>query len=209
MAEQGPCKPTPTEATKPKRRSPPICPLSSCVLLLVNPNSDLQDHEEDPQARLYFASEARHHQDQEGRDSSCQWTLHRTCHCQERDREGRRDRRGEPADEIAVYRGAVNGTNFLCCGVRSIRSRLRYVWFGFGSPRIRRVVVSSDPSLNTPRGYWEPWCIGDDLPLIRDMVSRDTALGSGCGHAGSGRARVDVWPGQAGGLSRTAKHSFA
>ena len=46
----------------------------------MNPNSDLQDHEEDPQARLYFASEARHHQDQEGRDSSCQWTLHRTCH---------------------------------------------------------------------------------------------------------------------------------
>ena len=52
-------------------------------------------------------------------------------------------------------------------------------------------------------------CISVDLPLIRDMVSRDTALGSGCGHAGSGRARVDVWPGQAGGLSRTAKRSFA
>ena len=53
-------------------------------------------------------------------------------------------------------------------------------------------------------------CIGDDLPLmICHMVSRDTVLGSGCGHAGSGRARVDVWPGQAGGLSRTAKHSFA
>ena len=52
-------------------------------------------------------------------------------------------------------------------------------------------------------------CIGDDLPLIRDMVSRDTVLGSGCGHADSGPARVDVWPGQAGGLSRTAKHSFA
>ena len=44
-------------------------------------------------------------------------------------------------------------------------------------------------------------CIGDDLPLIRDMVSRDTALGSGCGHAGSGHVHVDVWPGQAGGLS--------
>ena len=73
----------------------------------MNPNSDLQDHEEDPQARLYFASEARHHQDQEGRDSSCQWTLHRTCHCQERDREGRRDRRGEPADEGVVTKAAL------------------------------------------------------------------------------------------------------
>ena len=87
VVEQGPCKPTPTEAIKPKRRSPLFlslirrsarCPLA--FSLSVNPNSDLQDHKEDPQARLYFASEARHHQDQEGRDSSCQWKLHRTCH---------------------------------------------------------------------------------------------------------------------------------
>ena len=73
-----PAKPTPTQATKPKRRSPLFLSLiwrSACCLafrsLLVIPISDWQDHEEDPQARLDFGSEARHHQDQEARDSSC------------------------------------------------------------------------------------------------------------------------------------------
>ena len=52
-------------------------------------------------------------------------------------------------------------------------------------------------------------CIDDDRILIRGMVSRDTVLVSGRGRAGSGRARVDVWPGQVGGFSRTPKHSSA